>query len=136
MQHTCCATMFAAPVAAAFALSRSSRLASLSKAHTVPLPPIKATKATEQPRQNPKWRYCISLSVACIRISDSMLHKRVQLPRHRLKNTGQGCVKVPATWVVLLPGAAHASSTCQPGWGAKACAGRQLALLCRQSMTE
>lgn len=48
VQHTCCATMFAAPVAAAFALSRSSRLASLSNAHTVPLPLIKATTASKQ----------------------------------------------------------------------------------------
>ena len=86
VQHTCCATMFAAPAAAAFALSRSSRLASLSKAHTVPLPPIKATKATEQPRQNPKWQNCISLCIACTCISESRLHKRGQLPRHRLKN--------------------------------------------------
>ena len=38
--------------------------------------------------------------------------------------------KLPATWVVLLPGAAQASRTSQPGSGLSACAGMQDDLLC------
>lgn len=37
---------------------------------------------------------------------------------------------VPARCAVLLPGAAHASSTCQPFWAARACAGMQDAFDC------
>ena len=38
----------------------------------------------------------------------------------------------PARWLVLLPGAAQASRTVQPGWGASTWAGRQEAWLCEQ----
>lgn len=41
-----------------------------------------------------------------------------------------------ARCVVLLPGAAQASSTAQPGRGASACAGMHDALLCRMSAPE
>jgi len=40
---------------------------------------------------------------------------------------------LPATWVVLFPGAAQQSTTCQPTGGPSACAGMQLALLCSRS---
>ena len=40
---------------------------------------------------------------------------------------------LPATWVVLFPGAAQQSTTCQPAGGPSACAGMQLALLCSRS---
>jgi hypothetical protein len=53
--------MLVAPVAAAFAFSRSSLFASLSKANTLPLPPIKAAKhhpaVTQEthPMRTGKW---------------------------------------------------------------------------------
>lgn len=47
-------------------------------------------------------------------------------------SAGQGQAK-PARWLVLLPGAAHASTTCQPGCGSSMWAGRQDARLCMHS---
>ncbi len=121
------AAMQSAPVATAVDLSRCNRLGSLSKASTRPLPCISA--AAQGDRLMRCTRQCDTADPVS-RLVRTFSHVQ-SFPGHvSLTVWVMSLSPLPARWVVLLPGAAQASSTSQPGWGANACAGMHDALLC------
>ena len=94
---------------------------------------IECTQASG--RKNDAAEYSHLTAIKTSVRSQARSHKQLSKLPKVLHFKQQGQWRLPATCVVLLPGAAQASSTCQPGCAANACAGRQLALLCTHTQT-
>jgi hypothetical protein len=121
----CADTIPAAPAFSTFAANRLTRFGSLSNAKTL-MPPTRFDPGILSDSASWRLRFFLLLVL--------LLGAGLSAPAAPAAAAAAAMVFVcrsAAACVVLLPGAAQQSTRCQPGPGCSACAGMQLALLCR-----